>query len=36
MIVGVTIALGALGINGTHNISRSEESVIQRTEAVKA
>ena len=35
MIVGVTIALGALGIIGTQYLSRREEAVIQKYEAAK-
>lgn len=36
MIVGVTIALGALGIIGTKYLARREEAVIQKYEAAKA
>ncbi len=36
MIVGVTIALAALGIVGTNYISRREDRVIQKYEAAKA
>jgi len=36
MIVGVTIALGALGIIGTNYLSRREEVVIKKYEAAKA
>jgi hypothetical protein len=36
MIVGVTIALGAMGIIGSKYISRREEAVIHKYEAAKA